>query len=488
MKKLLMILVVFGVLLSGCTSVLVTSTATNPTEITVPLLTEESTPTEVFVTPIPTVIPTPEIPSEHLPVTLEDVKNVKLSYEISVNEEGFLIGLPEGLSEEEKSLVTDYTKAIQNKFLGSKVFYNKDEETGKWLLFARLEENLFHRVITAEDGSKRFADYPFKFEPSASGVGYKVADFYKVIPLQSESIDVIWKEGVPQIVYDEVEILPDRDRYFTKYLVYDAGVSSTESNLWAEVPGVVDLLILAPTPEISDKERTLDPISTFSISEEYMGVKIDANIIVDKTISDSISSLSFYDKGKYAEFVARVVFSAWWVKGDVSHSSLASEDDFKEYMVLWSKAQQTNEKVDWEKVQLYDVWANNLDDGDGYIQKKYIFWPMYFGEPVWGVTGIKSFNNVLLSDETYNTVYWVADLYKGIGTNVSQDGLFIYHRFTGLYRLGTLNRIKIMLSEGMSCTGWWLYANKGEEKIVKYPTPCNSYLENLLKSNLVVSR
>lgn len=60
------------------------------------------------------------------------------------------------------------------------------------------------------------------------GVAYKVVGFYNVIVLQNESVDVIWKEGIPQIVYDEVELLPYGVRYFTKYLTYDVDAKSAE--------------------------------------------------------------------------------------------------------------------------------------------------------------------------------------------------------------------------------------------------------------------
>jgi len=147
MKKKSVLFVLFLIfVLSGC---LGTSTVGKPTEsVITPSLTKESTPTptEVF-TPSPTLTATPEIPTERSLVTLEDVRNVKHSSEILINDEGVLIGLPEEIPEEEKALVASYYEAIQKKFLGSRVFYNKDEKTGKWLLFARYEKNLLHRTI-----------------------------------------------------------------------------------------------------------------------------------------------------------------------------------------------------------------------------------------------------------------------------------------------------------------------------------------------------
>lgn len=103
-------------MLSGCTSVSVIPIVNNPTEaIITPLQTMESTSVEVA-TPMSILPLTPEISTEYASVTLEDIKNVKYSSEILINEESVLTGLPEGVSEEEKSIVMDYYKAIYKKF------------------------------------------------------------------------------------------------------------------------------------------------------------------------------------------------------------------------------------------------------------------------------------------------------------------------------------------------------------------------------------
>lgn len=470
MKKLLMLLVVVSVVLSGCVSVLVTPSVSNPTEvITEPLPTENPIPTEVTEVPtdvattVPVLPPTPEIPSEHSPVTLEDVKNIKHSFEILVNEDGALIKTPEGILEEEKSLLVEYYKAIQNKFYGSKVFFNKDETTGNWVLFARLENNLFHRVVSI-DGVSRFADYPIKFEPLASGSGYKVADFYNVIILQSDSIDVIWKEGIPQIVYDEVELLPDRDRYFTKYLIYDVGVNSTESNLWAEVPGVIELLASAPTPAPNDIERDLNPSYVQKVDFEYMGVGIKAELITDSSLSSRVTKVTV-PNAVYAEFIARVVFRAWWRKGPEKHSDKYTEEDFKNFMSLWSTAQKSGNTEDWEKVQLNNIYANDLNDGGGYVPKAYNIWAMYEGEKPLRAVGISLISFVIVDTSSMKNIDQQSDINGisydlGYGTNIDGGNILVYSG-TDAYFNEPFYNLDLIADDMLCSSAQWLIDNSG---------------------------
>lgn len=467
MKKILLLFIALSVVLSGCVSVLVTPTVGNPTEVVVtPLLTKEPTSTEVS-TPMPNLPPTPEIPTEHSPVTLEDVKNVKYSSEILINEEGVITGLPEGVPEEEKSLVVGYYEAIQKKFLGSKVFYNKDEKTGKWLLFVRLEENLFHRTLSVDGGTSRFADYPLKFEPSASGTGYKVADFYNVITLQNESVDVIWKEGVPQIVCDEVELLPDGVRYFTKYLIYDVDVNSTESNLWAEVPGVLEIIASAPTPIPSDIEKDLNPSYTQSTDWEYMGVRIKADLIVDSSLNPLVTKITIPD-AVFAEFIARTVFKVWWYMGSEEHLGVYTEEDFNNFIVLWSTAQKSGKIEDWEKVQLNNIFANDLTDGNGYVPKSYNIWPMYEGNKPLRAVGVGKISFVNVDTSSVQNLDRQSDINGisydiGYGTNLDGNNLLIY-RGTDSFQTTKAYNYEHIVDAGLAVFGDWLIENKGKGK------------------------
>lgn len=471
MKKILFLFVALSVVLSGCTSVLVTPMANNPTETVItPLLTKEPTLAEVA-TPVPTIPPTPEIPTEHSPVKLEDVKNVKYSSEILLNEEGVLTGLPEGISEEDKSLVADYYKATQKKFLGSRVFYNKDEKTGNWILFARRENNFFHRIISINGGANQFADYPLKFGPSASGVGYKVTDFYTVIVLQTESVDVIWKEGVPQIVYDEVELLPDGVRYFSKYLLYDVDVKSTESNLWAEVPGVLELIGSSPTPIPNDMEKDLNPSYVQRIDWEYMGVRIKAELITDSSVKSGFTAVTV-PNATYAEFIARVVFRAWWRKGSEKHLVAYTEEDFQNFMALWATAQKSGNIEDWEKIQLNNIYANDLNDGKGYIPKAYNIWPMYEGSRPLRAIGVSIISFVVVDTSSMVNVDQQSDINGtsydiGYGTNLDSGNLLVY---SGTDSYLTAKRYDLArIADGMlSTSAQWLIDNSGKGLSTSY--------------------
>lgn len=473
MRKPLLMFVAFTLLLSGCTTVIVTPVANDPTEVVdAPITPTEPTPTEETVPPIPTLIPDLDVLSNHSPVTLEDVKNINHSSEISVTKEGILLGLPGGVPEEEMFLVKEFCKAVQTKFFGSKVFYNKDESTGNWLLFARIEENLFHRVVSVNNGTSRFADYPLKFAPSASGVGYKVVDFNKVITLQSESIDVIWKEGMPQFVYDEVEILPDRDRYFTKYLNYDKDANATDANLWTEVPGVYELIAAAPTPVPTDVEKDLNPSYIQSTDFEYLGVRIKAELITDSSLNSRFTKVTVPD-ATYADFIARVVFRAWWNKGSESHSGMYTDADFESFMSLWSIAQKSGNVEDWEKVQLDGIFANDLNDGNGYVPKAYNIWPMYEGDKPLRAKGISVISFVVVDTSSMRNIDQQSDINGtsydiGWGTNLEGERLLIYSG-TDTYLNTESNYNLGLVADGMLTTAaQWLIHNSGNGRSTSF--------------------
>jgi len=471
MKKKSVLFVLFLIfVLSGC---LGTSTVGKPTEsVITPSLTKESTPTptEVF-TPSPTLTATPEIPTERSLVTLEDVRNVKHSSEILINDEGVLIGLPEEIPEEEKALVASYYEAIQKKFLGSRVFYNKDEKTGKWLLFARYEKNLFHRTILVDGNTARFADYPLKFEPLASGSDYQISGSYSVIVVQNESIDVIWKEGIPQIVYDEVELLPGGDRYFTKYLIYDVDVTSSwldQSNWWADVPGVYEVIAAAPTPVLTNLEEDLEPSYVQETNWEYQGVRIKANLVTDSSLNSGFTKVTV-PNASYAEFIARTIFRVWWKKGPEKHTSIYNEEDFLYFMSLWSIAQKSGKVEDWEKIQLNNIWANDLTDGNGYVPKSYNIWPMYEGNRPLKAVGVSLISLVLVDTSSVKNIDLQSDITGisydiGWGTNLdlSTNNLMIYFgtdTFITYKQRG--HEGKYIVDPMLSCASDWLIENTG---------------------------
>ena len=82
------------------------------------------------------------------------------------------------------------------------------------------------------------------------------------------------------------------------------------------------------------------------------------------------------------------MFRAWWNNGPEKKTGVPTEEEFTIFMELWSQAQISGVPADWEKVQFY-VWANDLNDGNGYVQEQMTFWPMHEGLTPDGIRNIK---------------------------------------------------------------------------------------------------
>lgn len=192
-------------------------------------------------------------------------------------------------------------------------------------------------------------------------------------------------------------------------------------------------------------------------NQEFMGVKFNGSVIVDKSMSRQIDKVTIEDN-VHAEFLARTIFGVWWDKGNVDHEGLPTEDDFKAFMAQWAKAQQTNDPKDWEAVQ-FTIWANNLEDGDGYVQEPTLVWPMVGEETTVseGVLGMKEFNNVLVGNNRRikNISDWGNTLGTSMGTNFDTSKLYIYFRGTQVSP-GSI-------ASALSATRWWLKLNNGKD-------------------------
>jgi len=95
-------------------------------------------------------------------------------------------------------------------------------------------------------------------------------------------------------------------------------------------------------------------------------------------------------------------------------------------------------------VQLNNIWANDLNDGNGYTQEPYNFWPMYEGEAPYGV---RSFDEVIFvfvrTSQVQNVTSLMSnqrsiDLGMSYGTNILDGNFIIYFG----YDLGALERIE----------------------------------------------
>jgi len=214
-----------------------------------------------------------------------------------------------------------------------------------------------------------------------------------------------------------------------------------------------------PTPElIKMEEHDLNPAYTETVLREFMGVKINAELITDQSLDPEVTKVTVSEKA-YTEFIARIIFKVWWKKGEMTHSGIATEEDFKVFMELWQKAQESNDPTNWQKVQINNIWANDLNDGNGYIQKPYTIWPMYEGEAPEGVRGIDKIAVALVNGRRVkNLTLFDENPYDiGLGTNLDGKTLFMYGGLAnGVYR----SCVKCTAS-GLGTLAWWLNRNSG---------------------------
>ncbi len=223
------------------------------------------------------------------------------------------------------------------------------------------------------------------------------------------------------------------------------------------------------------EEHEIFPVYTEEISRDFLGVRINAELIVDKSIESLTKKVSIPET-IFTEYIARCFFIAWWENGTEKHVGTPTQDDFKLFMGLWSKAQQSNEKKDWGKVQ-FSIWANDLDDGDGNIQKEMTVWPMYFGTTPEGVKKIMTVSIDIVDGTKVKNVSVVEQDYGfSLGTNIDKETLYIY--FGPSVFLGKECMSVYMISKGLSAIPAWLSRNSS---ITKFP-PEDKALTKLLEN------
>lgn len=173
---------------------------------------------------------------------------------------------------------------------------------------------------------------------------------------------------------------------------------------------------LVPTPTLGiPVENDLNPSYVQTIVTEYMGVKFNLELITDSSMNPEITKVTV-DEEMFTYVMAKNIFRIWWLKGSPGKSLediAISDDDFKLFMRLWAKAQETNDPEDWQKVQIDNLYANDLNDGEGYVQRPYSVWFMYNGDekPPDGVNPI--------------TLISVALVKTGVPKNVSEAHGFL---------------------------------------------------------------
>ena len=132
-----------------------------------------------------------------------------------------------------------------------------------------------------------------------------------------------------------------------------------------------------PTPtEVLINEYELEPKFVKEINTEYKGVKIKSKIAIDSSMN-SINSINVEDR-MFADYLINTVYGVW--SGQQLKNGNKEVLSLDAYINLWSKAQNSHDPADWEKVQI-SMWANDLSDGLGYEQQEYTVWPMSDEKP-----------------------------------------------------------------------------------------------------------
>jgi|LSQX01.1.fsa_nt_gb hypothetical protein len=164
-----------------------------------------------------------------------------------------------------------------------------------------------------------------------------------------------------------------------------------------------------PTPTIARPiEWDIDPFIEKRVNLLWNGVNIKVNLILDSSLHDIIESINIPDL-LLAEIAAKTIYGAWYKNTHymdiigyegyekvVDFGSYEEPEQFEKFLTLWKKAQESGEISDWSRVKLSNIRANNLEDGNGYVQRAYTFWPMYDGDSIEGIVGFDQLSIVLI--------------------------------------------------------------------------------------------
>lgn len=166
----------------------------------------------------------------------------------------------------------------------------------------------------------------------------------------------------------------------------------------------------------------------------------------------------------YAEFIARSVFKVWWTKGNEKQSGSPKEEDFKNFMTLWSTAQNSGLEEGWRKVQVNEVWANDVQT-EGYDQDPYTMWFGYEGDDApQDVKPISKFSIAIVKANKMKniTMFSNNEHNEGAGTNLDERSLVISYGATGLiFSVKDPEIQKFGIAGHLSDTSWWLKINNG---------------------------
>jgi hypothetical protein len=442
-------------------------------------MTSTPIPTETL---IPTITPTPTATAyahhERSLLSVDMVKNINASLEISLDENGNIVGLPDDTELLKKKIMEELYKILAEKFIGSQIYYDEDPESEQFVLIVILGGTIFHRLIINNEGNKELYDFPTTFGFADNGLTL-VGDYSGVsFPGKNYSVGVVWDNGIPQLVSNRLAF-PNGDSYFTHYLIYNEPYAYT-AMLWREIPGIAGVL-----EELPSFEDDLNPRHVQSMSYEYKGVLINADFITDDSIvSEYTLNRVTISESIYAEYIARTLFHVWWKRGEEAHTEKFTQRDFNEFMSLWSKAQESGLPEDWAKVQINNIWANDLSDGTGYDQKPYSIWPMYDGETTEGIRGFNKFSIVLVGGDgdKYITKDFVGTWEGGFGANLDKKVLKVYmYHDRYIHKWSSPQWIGYYLSK----VSYFLITNVSNNTTMT-SLAHDSYLDSILSSALII--
>lgn len=210
----------------------------------------------------------------------------------------------------------------------------------------------------------------------------------------------------------------------------------------------------APTPETTPTpeagEMDLHPSYEQNVVIGYMGVKINSSLITDESLDPVIRKVTISNESAYAEFIARSIYKVWHKKGGVNGTGPETETSFEDFMKLWATAQTTGSDEDWRKVQVANIWVNDIAT-KGYDQDPYTIWFMHEGQTPEGVKGISKMSVALVNGKKVENII-LGESGSGAGVNIIEHSLYVYRGIL-------LSDPKGSTLGGMADTANWLLAN-----------------------------
>lgn len=231
-----------------------------------------------------------------------------------------------------------------------------------------------------------------------------------------------------QIELTETEIVPGNPD--TPTIPIETVTPTEESIVDTSTSTIVPTETLVPTPtEILPVEWDIDPYIIKEIEGVYRGVTIKGRFIVDRSLEDTVESIEINDD-VFAEMIAKSLALVWIERQKAEPWELAKPIELNKWIDLWAKAQETGSEYYWRQVQLNTIWANDLNDGNGYVEKPYIFWPMYEGVSPYEVTALHKIS-IVFFDPTKkgitNTEYMLnAVMMTAFGSSLNNQDLILY--------------------------------------------------------------